>query len=70
MPKETPKKEQYKEAEALEDPDLGLECKVCYEFYLQEDFYWLECKHDFCTNCVIDHLKGAIATKTTEIPCM
>ena len=49
----------------------GTVCSVCYEEYLEEDFFSLKCKHSFCVNCTSDHLRINIESgNAMKLPCM
>ena len=49
----------------------GKFCNVCYEYYHEEDFFALKCGHEFCVNCVADHLRINIeGGNAMKLPCM
>ena len=59
-----------REAEPCEEGE-GVVCEVCYYEYLEDDFFALSCGHNFCVNCVADHLRINIeAGKALKLPCM
>ena len=49
----------------------GRFCNVCYYEYNEEDFFALSCDHEFCVNCVADHLRINIeGGNAMKLPCM
>ena len=59
-----------REAIPCED-GTGRFCDVCYEYYNEEDFFALKCGHEFCVNCVADHLRINIESgNAMKLPCM
>ena len=46
-------------------------CDVCYEESDETSFFGLKCKHDYCQECMKDHLDSNIQDgNVMEIPCM
>ena len=46
-------------------------CDICYEESDSSTFFSLKCKHDYCKECMQDHLESHIKDgKVMEIPCM
>lgn len=46
-------------------------CEVCYEYYIDSDFFSLKCGHIFCVNCQADHLRTKITNgQAMKLPCM
>ena len=47
-------------------------CDICYEEFEVKYFYHLpKCKeHEFCVNCVQEHIENAIKAKEKDIRCM
>ena len=49
------------EDERIEPVDENVEgatmCPICCEYYLQKAMFSLSCKHEFCKNCMADHLR-------------
>ena len=47
-------------------------CEVCYLTYKKEDFFGLDCKHEFCVNCTTQHLQITIGDvgNALKLPCM
>ena len=46
----------------------AIECTVCYEFYMEEDLFSLNCKHSFCKDCTKEHIQTNI--RNPSILCM
>ena len=46
-------------------------CDVCYEESEQSTFFGLKCKHDYCQECIKDHLESNIKDgNVMNIPCL
>lgn len=49
----------------------GTVCMVCFNEYLDSDFFNLKCGHRFCVNCQADHLRTKITNgMAMKLPCM
>ena len=57
--------------EAVPEED-GILCIICCDYYAKSDIMTLNgCSHEFCKNCLADHLKLKINEgKVKKIPCI
>ena len=46
-------------------------CDICYNEYPDDTFFGLSCSHDYCQECLSDHLSVNIYDgNVVKIPCM
>ena len=73
LSEKTSSKEISQKTEIRAEPvDEGIFCMICCDNYLEKDILTLKgCKHEFCKNCLVDHLKLKITEgKVFKIPCI
>jgi hypothetical protein len=51
----------YRRVEPIDDDAEGAVCcNICCFSYSSQDMFSLSCKHEFCKNCMSDHLGSKV----------
>lgn len=70
-PKPPPKKDD-RVIPVAEDHTGAVLCAICCDYYLKKDMFHLPgCNHEYCKNCMADHLKVKVSDgQVVKIGCM